>query len=123
MGDSRNRSFENRSVDVKTEELVQAVIESEEYKEYLECLAKIKEQPELYERACDYRRRNFELQNMDVNDNMFDEVMRFQMENAGVRKNALLNEFLKAELSVCRMLQDITRAISDKVELDTDFLR
>lgn len=122
MGDSRNKNFENRLVDVKTEELVQAVLESEEYKEYLEYLAKIKEQPELYERVCDYRRRNFELQNMDVNDNMFDEVMRFQMENSAVRKNELINDFLKAELSVCRMLQDITRAISDKVELDIDFL-
>lgn len=122
MGDSRNKTFENRPVDVKTEELVQAVLESEEYNEYLGFLAKIKERPELYERVCDYRRRNFELQNMDVNDNMFDEVMRFQMENAAIRKNALVNDFLKAELSVCRMLQGITRAISDRVELDTDFL-
>ena len=57
-----------------------------------------------------------------VADNMFDEVMRFQMENAGIRKNELVNEFLKAELSVCRMLQGITRVIADSVELDTDFL-
>ena len=71
---------------------------------------------------CDYRRRNFELQNMDINDNMFDEVMRFQMENAAIRKNALVNEFLKAELSVCRMLQGITRTISERIELDVDFL-
>lgn len=86
-------------------------------------LAKIKEQPELYERVGDYRKRNFELQNMDVNDNMFDEVMRFQMENSAIRKNALVNQFLKAELSVCRMLQGITRTISDNVELDIDFLK
>ena len=52
----------------------------------------------------------------------FDEVMRFQMENAAIRKNALANEFLKAELSVCRMLQDITRTISERIELDVDFL-
>ena len=71
---------------------------------------------------CDYRKRNFELQNMDVNDNMFDEVMRFQMENAAIRKNALANEFLKAELSVCRMLQGVTRTISERIELDVDFL-
>ena len=60
---------------------------------------------------------------MDVNDNMFDEVMRFQMENSAIRKNALVNQFLKAELSVCRMLQGITRTISDNVELDIDFLK
>ena len=46
MGDSRNKTYENRPVDIKTEELVAAVLESEEYKEYLEYLAKIKEQPE-----------------------------------------------------------------------------
>lgn len=123
MGDSRNRTVDNSSIDVKTEELVQAILASEEYREYLECFAKIKEQPELYERLGDYRKRNFELQNMDVNDNMFDEVMRFQMENSAIRKNALVNQFLKAELSVCRMLQGITRTISDNVELDIDFLK
>ena len=48
MGDSRNRTVDNSSVDKKTEELVQAVLESEEYREYLECLAKIKEQPPVY---------------------------------------------------------------------------
>ena len=123
MGDSRNRTVDNSSIDTKTEELVQAILASEEYREYLECFAKIKEQPELYERVGDYRKRNFELQNMDVNDNMFDEVMRFQMENSAIRKNALVNQFLKAELSVCRMLQGITRTISDNVELDIDFLK
>lgn len=123
MGDSRNRTVDNSSIDIKTEELVQAILTSEEYREYLECFAKIKEQPELYECVGDYRKRNFELQNMDVNDNMFDEVMRFQMENSAIRKNALVNQFLKAELSVCRMLQDITRTISDNVELDIDFLK
>ena len=123
MGDSRNRTVDNSSIDIKTEELVQAILASEEYREYLECFAKIKEQPELYERVGDYRKRNFELQNMDVNDNMFDEVMRFQMENSAIRKNALVNQFLKAELSVCRMLQDIKRTISDNVELDIDFLK
>ena len=123
MGDSRNRTVDNSSIDIKTEELVQAILASEEYREYLECFAKIKEQPELYERVGDYRKRNFELQNMDVNDNMFDEVMRFQMENSAIRKKALVNQFLKAELAVCRMLQGITRTISDNVELDIDFLK
>ena len=122
MGDSRNETLKNSMVDVKTAELAQAVADSEEYKSYLHYLEEIKKQPELYEKVCDYRRRNFELQNMDVADNMFDEVMRFQMENAGIRKNELVNEFLKAELSVCRMLQGITRVIADSVELDTDFL-
>lgn len=122
MGDSRNKTLKNSMVDVKTAELAQAVADSEEYKSYLHYLEEIKKQPELYEKVCDYRRRNFELQNMDVADNMFDEVMRFQMENAGIRKNELVNKFLKAELSVCRMLQGITRVIADSVELDTDFL-
>ena len=55
MGDSRNRTVDNSSIDIKTEELVQAILASEEYREYLECFAKIKEQPELYERVGDYR--------------------------------------------------------------------
>lgn len=122
MGESRNKVLGSRKVDLKTAELSAAILDSEEYKEFLYYLDEIKKQPELYDRVCDYRRRNFELQNMDINDNMFDEVMHFQMENAGIRKDALVNNFLRAELSVCRMLQDITRSISESVELDTDFL-
>ena len=122
MGESRNKVLGSRKVDLKTAELSAAILDSEEYKEFLYYLDEIKKQPELYDRVCDYRRRNFELQNMDINDNMFDEVMHFQMENPGIRKDALVNNFLRAELSVCRMLQDITRSISESVELDTDFL-
>ncbi len=122
MGESRNKVLGSRKVDLKTAELSEAILDSEEYKEFLYYLGEIKKQPELYDKVCDYRRRNFELQNMDINDNMFDEVMHFQMENAGIRKDALVNNFLKAELSVCRMLQDITRSISESVQLDTDFL-
>lgn len=122
MGESRNKVLGSRKVDLKTAELSEAIIDSEEYKEFLYYLGEIKKQPELYDKVCDYRRRNFELQNMDINDNMFDEVMHFQMENAGIRKDSLVNNFLKAELSVCRMLQDITRSISESVQLDTDFL-
>ena len=122
MGESRNKVLGSRKVDLKTAELSEAILDSEEYKEFLYYLGEIKKQPELYDKVCDYRRRNFELQNMDINDNMFDEVMHFQMENAGIRKDSLVNNFLKAELSVCRMLQDITRSISESVQLDTDFL-
>lgn len=110
-------------VDLKIAELTKAILDSEEYKDFLYYLQELKKQPELYERVCDYRRRNFELQNMDINDNMFDEVMHFQMENAGIRKDELVNKFLKSELSVCRMLQDITRSIAESVQLDTDFLK
>lgn len=122
MGESRNKPLGNRMVDIKARELSEVILESEEYKEFLYYLQEIKKQPELYARVCDYRRRNFELQNMDSSDNMFDEVMRFQMENADIRKNSLANKFFKAELSVCRMLQDINRRVVGVVELDIDFL-
>lgn len=123
MGTSRNKTLENRTVDIKAAELLDALRNSEEYQEYLRCYDEIKEDPELYNRVCDYRKRNFELQNMDVNDNMFDEVMRFQMENADIRRIDLVNQFLKSELSVCRMLQDISKEILDGVDIDLAFLR
>lgn len=122
MGDIRNQTIGSRPVDIKAKELSDAILDSEEYKEYQYYLGEIRKQPELYDRVCDFRRRNFELQNTDVNDNMYDEVMRFQMENAAIRRDELVNDFLKAELSVCRMLQDISRSVIDKVELDVDFL-
>lgn len=122
MGESRNQTLGSRKVDIKAKELSEAIAESDEYREFVYYLEEIKKQPELYGRVCEFRKHNFELQNADISDNMYDEVMRFQIENAAIRKDDLVNNFLKAELSVCRMLQDITRSIVSGVELDVDFL-
>ena len=122
MGDSRNEKIKNGSVEMCTHQLADEIMNSEEYKSYRILLEKIKEQPDLYRKVCDYRKHNFELQNMDMDRNMYDEVMRFQMENANIKSDELVRDFLNAELSVCRIVQDVNRILMEKIEFDIEFL-
>lgn len=102
--------------------LTESVRNTYEYKRYIENLSILKSKPELYARVCEFRRRNYELQNSDVDSNLYDSVMRFRTENAELRKDALVNDFLQSELGVCRMLQNICNEIMDNVDIDIDFL-
>ncbi len=120
--DTTNELVKERQVDIVTKQLINTILESEEYRSFHYYLKKIKEQPELYARVCEFRKHNFELQNSEANRNMYDDIMRFQLENANIRNNELVNDFLRSELTICRMLQDITNEIVEKVDFDIEFL-
>lgn len=117
-----NEKVRAGQVDILTKQLISAILDSEEYRSFHYYLAKIKEQPELYARVCEFRKHNFELQNSEADNNMYDEIMRFQLENVSLRQNELVNDFLRAELAICRMLHDITNEIVDNVDFDIEFL-
>lgn len=123
MSESRNQTVELGLIDIKVKELTNAIVESKEYKDYIRNLEIIKKDPELYARVCEFRRRNFELQNTEVDENIYDGVMQFQNENSSIRKIDSVNDFLKSELCICRMLRDVNRSIMNEIDLDIEFLQ
>ena len=122
MGSSRNKVVGENPVNAKAIELANIIKESEEYKRYLYYLGKIKARPELYAKVCAFRKQNFEMQNSDVEENLYDRVIRFRIENEELRKDALVNDFLRSELTVCRMMQHVNHIIMDNITLDIEFL-
>ncbi len=90
------------------------------YLEYEERLRKLSEQPELKQRVDDFRRRNYEIQTRAYEENIFDEVERFQRETEHLREIPVVHDFLMAELALCRMIQKVTTTIVEAVSEDFD---
>ena len=65
-------------VETALEELIAAVIASEEYREYDRQKQIMKEQPELKAQIDRFRQENFELQNSVQSDELFDGRMNFR---------------------------------------------
>lgn len=111
------------NVDRLALELADAILESDEYKNYIKCKEEISKNPQLYQAVNELRTHNFKLQNTAEIVDMYDEVVKLYDKYAYVRTNVIANRFLRAELSVCRMVQDIQRTLLENMDFDMDFLR
>lgn len=88
-----------------TAALIEAVLATEEYQTYVTELNRVKQYPELKEQIDDLRRRTFELQSSA--DNNFNKLDQFEKEYETFRENMLVQDFLAAELDLCRLIQDV----------------
>lgn len=94
------------------------IMESDTYKEYLFQREKIKKQPDLYEKVNEFRQRNFDLQNEADGDELFDCVEAFEMEYEKFRENPFVDDFLRAELAFCRMMQEVYVLLAEKIDFE-----
>ena len=85
---------------------------SDIYQEYRNNLNIIKQDAVLYEKTNEYRLKSFELQTLDHTDDLLDKIDRLELEYESIVGNPLVSDFLRAELSFCRMMQDINNTIT-----------
>ena len=107
-----------REIEIALNGLIAKIKESATYKEYQQQLARIKEHPECYQKANEFRQKNYELQNAEQTDDLFEKVEAFDKEYEAFRENPIVDDFLKAELAFCRMIQEITPKIMEKVDFE-----
>ena len=103
-------------LDSATTALINAVLATEEYQAFTAELKKVKEFPELKEQIDDFRKRNFELQSSADND--FNKLEPFEKEYAAFRENILVQDFLAAELDLCRLIQDLNMRITSALNFE-----
>jgi cell fate (sporulation/competence/biofilm development) regulator YlbF (YheA/YmcA/DUF963 family) len=103
-------------IDSAIEQLVTAILESDVYREYDEVRNDVNQYPELKRQINEYRRRNYDLQQNDNSD--FDKIDAFEREYAQFRENPLVSDYLAAELSFCRMMQDINLKITNALNFE-----
>lgn len=101
-----------------TKELVDAILESREYQDFLKIKEKVSGDPELRKKINAFRKHNFEVQNSAEVLDMYDEIDKMYKEYEEFRKNILVDEFLKRELRVCRMIQQVSVELISAVDLD-----
>ena len=90
-----------------TENLIEAVRESQEYRTYLRYENILASQPELMHRVDEFRAENYELNNRAEDIDLFEAVDHFESKYRDLRRIPEVNAFLEAELSLCKRIQKV----------------
>ncbi len=101
-----------------TERFVKEVKDTDIYKTYRYQLDKLKKNPELFEKVNEFRHHNYEIQNTTQVDELFDKMDAFEKEYERFRENPIVDDFLRAELAFCRMMQEINAEITERLDFE-----
>lgn len=107
-----------QKIELALDSLIDQIKESVTYKEYHLQLERLKKEPEFYRQVNEFRQRNFELQNAPQTDNLMERVEAFAAEYDAFRQNPLVDDFLRAELAFCRMIQNINLKIMEEMNFE-----
>lgn len=99
------------------EQLIQAVKDSPECREFRRVRELIHQEPEKAKAVNEFRKKNYELRTFGENE-LFAEMDRLDKEYASLRAQPYVNEFLSAELAVCRMVQRINYRLMEEIDFD-----
>lgn len=105
-------------VNAALKELVAAILDSPEYREFDQQLAVMKNYPELKSQIDAFRQENFALQHSTDPEELLDKVDEFSKRYEEFRRNPMVESFLSAELDFCRMVQDINQEILEAVNFE-----
>lgn len=104
-------------IEQKTRELIDCIKDSRYYKTYEESLGKITNKPEIRSRVDEYRARTFRLFNDTNGVDLFEETDRIEKEHRELRKIPEVNEFLDAEIELCRLLKEMEARIGAALDV------
>ncbi|MCD7818626.1 MAG: YlbF family regulator [Lachnospiraceae bacterium] len=109
-----------KTIEECTQELILSIQNSEEYQHYQRLRTLADENPELHKKLNDYRRRVYRVQTSGETLEYYSEQERLGNYAAEFRKDELVDEYLKAELHVCRTIQKVAFQLADAIDLDLD---
>ncbi len=110
----------NGKVEACKEALMDAIRESEEYLQYEESKAEVADHPELHHLIDDYRRDVYLLQNSSQGNDVSEEMQRMFARRHELCKNEIIHRYITRELSMCRMLQNISMDVMSVTNLELD---
>lgn len=105
----------DNQMSVALESFVKAIKETETCKRYYYQLEKIKKNPELFKKVNEYRMRNYEIQNTSQDHEMFEKMDAFEKEYEKFRDNPIVDDFLRAELALCRLIQEVNVYLTEEI--------
>ncbi len=114
--------IKDRETDIIARQLSQAIIQSDEYLNYREALAALKEQPDLYAQVNELRRQNFARQNGMEGTMSYEEYRNLSELSKNLHSNPVASRFLDSEVGLGRLIQDVNRNVMSDIEFDSEFL-
>lgn len=103
------------------EELIHAIWESREYKDYQDVRKRVHGQPDLEQKIHAFRKKSYEVQNLTDEKALYARVDELEQEGSEFRKDPLVNEYLNAELAICRLFQRINWDLVSSMDFDLGF--
>lgn len=105
----------------RTLALKEAVLQSDEYVQYLQAKRELEKHEALYARVNEFREKNFEFQ---FRGHIGDEynVDRLCKEYEDTLNQAEVMDYMNAELILCQRLSRMNVELMEEIELDLDFL-
>lgn len=97
---------------------VKAIKDTDTYKGYCYQLEKIKKSPALFQQVNEFRQKNYEIHNTSQVNDLFDKMDAFEKEYERFRENPIVDDFLKAELAFCRLMQEINIVITEELDFE-----
>ncbi len=108
-------------IEEKARELAEVILDSEIYNRYLQAREFMIENPELFAKVNEYRKRNFYIQNSpDINKP--EELRKLLEEFDSIINNKSVREYLDSELILCRTMKKVNNILVEQIDLDIDFL-
>ena len=105
-------------LDQSIENLLEAIRRTEIYKEYRRQEDRLGQDPELKEQVYRFRASNFRLQNEASDQEIIEVVDRIYHHSRELRKNPKVNEYLDAELAMCKLMQRIAGRITEEIDIE-----
>lgn len=78
----------------------------------------LRRHPDLLAQVNNYRGENYKIQNIEDEDRLLDRMDELNEKYEKLRENPLVDDFLKAEVAFCRMMQEVNRFISEELEFN-----
>ena len=103
------------------DELIRALRESEEYKNYEDAKEALKDDGEAHGRMDAYRAHAYRVSNLSVcREDSFDDMRVLMDERSEVMKNPAVKNYLVSEMKLCRMLQHVCASILEITDMEID---
>lgn len=103
-----------------TAKLVETIQKSEVYQNYVEAQRMVMADSKLRSTVNEFRRRAYEIQNNEDPDGIYEQTEKLERDFYIVRKNDVMNQYLQAELAMCRTLQMISEKLIEVVDFDIE---
>lgn len=98
-------------------ELNMSILESEEYRSYIFARNSIKANEDLYNKVMEFKRRYEDIMKY-TDGNPYDDILKLYYENDELLHNSVVNEFLRAESSLSKLMRKIIGNITDGIHFE-----
>ena len=95
--------------------LNQMITDSKEYKNYVFAQSSIRSNEELYNSLMEFKNRYADVLKY-TDGNPYDEILRMYYENDELLHNSTVNEFLRAESSLSKLIKSVISEITDGLD-------